>query len=259
MSYLIDRQVLIDVGWGGASSLSPLPMPDPTVYKGLAPYLESARPLLEQYPTNEFNPEKGAALLAELGWKKGSDGFYQDPAGKPFTLEIISFFDFPSVGPVLAELLVRQGMNATYGQPPDMFDRFFAGDYNAAIFGHGGSVRDPFETLRLYQSSASPLLGGEAQHLVNLARWNNKEYDLIVDEVFRTAPSETDKMQELWLKAMAIWLPELPDVQLMQFYHRLPMNLTYWKGFPNKEDPYVNAAFFHSTYALVLHRLEPTT
>jgi hypothetical protein len=36
------------------------------------------------------------------------------------------------------------------------------------------------------------------------------------------------------------------------------MNLTYWKGFPNKEDPYVNAAFFHSTYALVLHRLEPT-
>ena len=82
---------------------------------------------------------------------------------------------------------------------------------------------------------------------------------MIVDEVFATAPDDTAKMQELWLKAMAIWLPELPDVQLMQFYHRLPMNLTYWKGFPNKEDPYVNAAFFHSTYALVLHRLEPTT
>ena len=130
-------------------------MPDPNVYKGLAPYLESAKPLLEKYPTNEFNPEKGAALLAELGWKKGSDGLYQDPDGKPFTLEIISFFDFPSVGPVLAELLVRQGMNATYGQPPDMFDRFFAGDFNAAIFGHGGSVKDPYETLRLYQSSAS--------------------------------------------------------------------------------------------------------
>ena len=43
-------------------------------------------------------------------------------------------------------------------------------------------------------------------------------------------------------------LPELPDVQLMQFYHRLPMNLTYWKGYPTKDDPYVNPAFFHSTY-----------
>ena len=89
--------------------------------------------------------------------------------------------------------------------------------------------------------------------------WNNKEYDLIADEMFRTAPTETAKMQELWLKAMEIWLPELPDVQLMQFYHRLPMNLTYWKGYPTKNNPYVNPAFFHSTYALVLHNLEAVT
>ena len=73
-----------------------------------------------------------------------------------------------------------------------------------------------------------------------------------------TPPDDKDKMKELWLKAMAIWLPELPDVQLMQFYHRLPMNLTYWKGYPTKDDPYVNPAFFHSTFALVLHRLEAT-
>jgi peptide/nickel transport system substrate-binding protein len=259
VSYMVDRQTLIDVGWGGSSSLSPLPMPDGAVYKGLEPYFESAKPLLEKYPTNEFSPDKAAALMAELGWKKDGDGLYRDPEDKPFTLEIISFFDFPSVGPVLVELLRRQGLNATYGQPPDMFDRFFSGDFNASIFGHGGSVRDPYETLRLYQSSASPLPGGQAQHLVNLAQWNNKEYDLIVDEVFRTAPTDTAKMQDLWLKAMAIWLPELPDVQLMQFYHRLPMNLTYWKGYPTKDNPYVNPAFFHSTYGLVLHNLEATT
>ena len=259
ISYLIDRQTLIDVGWGGSSSLSPLPMPDGAVYKGLEPYFESAKPLLEKYPTNEFNPDKGAALFAELGWKKGSDGLYMDPSGKPFTLEIISFFDFPSVGPVLVELLRRQGINATYGQPPDMFDRFFSGDFNASIFGHGGSVRTPTRRCGSTSPSASPLPGGQAQHLVNLAQWNNKDYDLIVDEVFRTPPTDTAKMQELWLKAMAIWLPELPDVQLMQFYHRLPMNLTYWKGYPTKDNPYVNPAFFHSTYGLVLHNLEATT
>ena len=69
-----------------------------------------------------------------------------------------------------------------------------------------------------------------------------------------TPPDDKEKMKELWLKAMTIWLPELPDVQLMQFYHRLPMNLTYWKGYPTKDDPYVNPAFFHSTYGLVLHQ-----
>ncbi|MEA2964586.1 MAG: peptide/nickel transport system substrate-binding protein, partial [Alphaproteobacteria bacterium] len=84
-------------------------------------------------------------------------------------------------------------------------------------------------------------------------------YDKIVDEVYVTPPSDATKMKDLWLKAMALWLPELPDVQLMQFYHRLPMNLTYWKGYPTKDDPYVNPAFFHATYALVLHRLQATT
>ena len=59
ISYLIDRQTLIDVGWGGSSSLSPLPMPDGAVYKGLQPYFDYAKPLLENYPTNEFNPEEG--------------------------------------------------------------------------------------------------------------------------------------------------------------------------------------------------------
>ena len=255
MSYLIDRQVLIDVGWGGASSLSSLPMPDGAVYRGLQPYFEVAAPLLTKYPTNEFNPKKGAELLAKLGWKKDGKGMYLDPSGKPFTLEIISFFDFPSVGPVLVELLRRQGMNATYGQPPDMFDRFFAGDYNAAIFGHGGSVSDPYATLRLYQSASEAIPGG---HLVNLSRWKNPEFDKIVDEVFVTPPGDSAKMKELFVKAMEIWLPELPDIQLMQFYHRLPMNLTYWKGFPTRDDPYVNPAFFHSTFALVLHRLQPT-
>jgi peptide/nickel transport system substrate-binding protein len=256
MSYLINRQVLIEVGWGGASSLSPLPLPDGAVYKGLQPYFDAAKPLLEKYPTNEFNPKKGHALLAELGWKKDSKGMYLDAAGKPFTLEIISFFDFPSVGPVLVELLRRQGVNATYSQPPNMFDRFFSGDFNATIFGHGGSVSDPYATLRLYQSASEAIPGG---HLVNLARWKSAEYDKLVDAVYVTPPEDTAKMTELFLKAMEIWLPALPDVQLMQFYHRLPMNLTYWKGYPTREDPYVNPAFFHSTFALTLHRLQATT
>jgi peptide/nickel transport system substrate-binding protein len=159
-------------------------MPDGSVYKGLQPYFDSAKPLLEKYPTNEFNPDKGAKLLAELGWKKDGSGMYLDADGKPFTMEIISFFDFPSVGPVLVELLRRQGMNATYGQPPDMFDRFFAGNYNAVIFGHGGSVSDPYATLRLYQSSSEAIPGG---HLVNLSRWKNADYDKIVDNVYAHA------------------------------------------------------------------------
>ena len=74
ISYLIDRQTLIDVGWGGSSSLSPLPMPDGSVYKGLQPYFDYAKPLLEKYPTNEFNPAKGARAARGTGMEEGRLG-----------------------------------------------------------------------------------------------------------------------------------------------------------------------------------------
>ena len=65
--------------------------------------------------------------------------------------------------------------------------------------------------------------------------------------MYVTPPSDKAKVKDLFVKAMEIWLPELPDIPLMQFYHRLPMNTTYWTGYPTQEDSYINPAFFHST------------
>ena len=170
-------------------------------------------------------------------------------------MDIIANADFPSPGPVLVELLKRQGIAATFAIPPDFGPVFQKGEHQAAMFGHGGSIKDPFETLRLYQSQSVNVPGG---HLVNLSKWANADYDKIVDEVYVTPPSDKAKVTELFLKAMEIWLPELPDIPLMQFYHRLPLNTTYWTGYPTAENPYVNPAFFHSTGPLVYHKLEPT-
>ncbi len=75
ISYFIDRQQLIDFGLNGVGIASPLPMPP---YPGLKPYMDSIGDLLQQYPTNEFNPDKGATLLMKKGWKKGSDGMWVD-------------------------------------------------------------------------------------------------------------------------------------------------------------------------------------
>jgi peptide/nickel transport system substrate-binding protein len=169
-------------------------------------------------------------------------------------MDIIANFDFPSPGPVLVELLKRQGIAATFSMPPDMGAIFQKGEHQAAMFGHGGSIKDPFETLRLYQSNSVNVPGG---HLVNLAKWSNADYDKIVDEVYVTPPTDKAKVTELFTKAMEIWLPELPDIPLMQFYHRLPLNTNYWTGYPTQEDSYINPAFFHSTASLVFHKLQP--
>ena len=254
MSYYMDREQIVDVGWAGASSPSSLPLPS---YPPLKPYFDAVQDLLQKYPTTEFNARKGDELLQKKGFKK-EGGKWLMPDGQPFKLDFMGpgTGTFAAIGPVVQELLRRQGVEATYSQPPDATSRFEKGDYVGMIYGHGGSVRDPYYTLRLYQGATQAVPGA---HLVNFPKWSNKQYDEIVDQVFVTPMNDIPKLQQLFHQAMEIWLPELPDIQLTEFYHRIPMNTTYWKNWPTAENPYVNGAFWHLTHQLVLNNLEPVS
>ncbi len=253
ISYYLDRSQIIDVGWSGASSPSTLFLPD---YPGLKPFIDAVQPMLQQYPILEYNQKKGDDLLTKKGWKKDGKGMWQDETGKPVQLEIISFFDFTGVGPVVVEQLKRAGIDATYAEPPNFGTRFSDGDYTGALFGHGGSYSsDIYYSLRLYQTASEKIPGG---HLVNFSHFKNAEYDKLVDQLYGTSPADTAKVMEIWKKCMELWLPAYPDIQISQGLHRLPMNTTYWKGWPSAEDPYVNPAHFHLTWPLVMHKLQPS-
>ena len=65
------------------------------------------------------------------------------------------------------------------------------------------------------------------------------------------------EMAALFHQALDVWLPNLPAVPLLQFYHRIPHNQTYWKNWPSEENPYVNTAYWHKTFMLLLLGLEP--
>jgi peptide/nickel transport system substrate-binding protein len=252
LSYFINREQIIDVALAGAGSSAPLPLP---TYPGLIPYFEEVADLLEENPTLEFNPEKGNALLEESGWVKDGEGNWAKD-GATLDVEIISFSVMADIGPVIAEQLRQQGVNASFAMPPDFNDRFEQGNYGAALYGHGGSVSaDPYYTLRLYQSRSLAVPG---QHQVNFSRWQNTEYDELVDEMAITSPDDQEALLGLFRQTMEIWLPELPDIQIQEWYHRIPMNTTNWQGWPTQDDPYVNGAFWHLTFQLILNRLTPS-
>jgi peptide/nickel transport system substrate-binding protein len=251
LSYYIDRDKIVEVSWAGASKVTPLPLPD---YPPLQPYFEAAAPMLETYNTLEYNPEKGDQLLQNKGWTKNGDGMWLDENGQQVTLEIISFFDFTSVGPVVVEMLKRGGIEASYAEPPDMFARFSEGNFTGCLFGHGGSCREPQETLALYQSSSTAIPGG---HAVNFSRWHNDAFDALADEAYVTHPADTEKLVDIWTRAIEIWLPELPDIQLTHGFHRLPWTTEYWTNMPDQNNPYTNSAQWHLTFPLVLHNVKP--
>jgi peptide/nickel transport system substrate-binding protein len=252
LSYYIDRQQLIEVGYLGANTPSKLPMPP---YPPLMPYFDTVKDLLTKYDTNEFAPKKGDALLAAKGFKKGTDGLWTDGEGKRLNLDIIGFgASGPAMGPVLVEMLKRRGIDSSMALPPDFDDRFQKGQFDGAIYGHGGSVNEPYATMRLYQSASIAVPGA---HQANFSRWKNSEYDKLVDEAYGVAPDDTKRLSDIWHRAMEIWLPELPDIQLVQNYHRIPWNTNYWKHWPTEQDSYVNGAHWHLTFAMVLWSLQP--
>jgi peptide/nickel transport system substrate-binding protein len=252
LSYYIDRKQVIDVAYAGAGMPSPLPIP---AFKSLDPYFAAVKDLLAKYDTNELNPKKGDALLTAKGFKKDSAGFWADAKGQRIRVDIIGFgASGGALGPVLPEVLKRHGIDAGFSLPPDFDDRFQQGKFTGAIYGHGGSINEPYNTSRLYQGTSVAVPGF---HQANFSRWKNAEYDKIVDEMYGTDPADVAKLSAQWRRAMEIWLPDLPDIQLVENFHRIPMNTTNWKNWPSAEDPYMSPTHWALTWAIVLANLQP--
>ena len=251
-SYYLDRRQLSDVAYDGAAALNPLTMPQ---YPPLQKYFDSLSDILEVHDTTEFNVAKGDARLTKAGFTKdASDGMWKDAQGNTINCEIIGFSPWVDLGPLTAEQLRLQGINASYTQPPDASSRMAEGNFECLMFGHGGSVRDPYFTMKLYQSASVNIPGG---HQVNFYHWEDAEWDRLTDEVAKTHPDDVAAVQALWHDAMEIWLEQLPDVPVLEFYHRIVMSEERWLNWPT--DPgnnYVNEASWHLTWSLVLHKLQ---
>src|SRR5437763_1566761 len=107
-----------------------------------------------------------------------------------------------------------------------------------------------------YLGASGASIAVPGAHQANFARWKNADYDKLVDEAYAVAPDDPKKLADVWHRAMAIWLPELPDIQLVQNYHLISWNTAYWKNWPTEQNPYVNGAHWHLTFAMVLWNLQ---
>ncbi|MCD6519263.1 MAG: hypothetical protein J7M05_05000 [Anaerolineae bacterium] len=251
ISYSIDRDQMIEVAYEGAGMPTAVPYP---YYPSLMKYIDGIKDLLEKYPTLECNLDKTAELMEKNGYKKDSEGFWTKD-GKRFTMEIGGWQIFADVGPVIAEQLRKGGFEASFGMPADLSQRIGEGRVDSWLNGHGGSIADPWLTLNLYNERKVRPTGESGWG--SPWRWKNHEFTQIVDEM-ATVPMGDPKVMELFRKAMEIYLRELPDVQIMQWFHRIPMNTTYWTNWPTEDNPYINGAFWHLTFPLILWHIKPT-
>ena len=249
INYAIDRDQLVAIGWQGAGTKTHLPLPD---FPPMRKYTDGVQDLVEKYEIGVFDPAKSAAILLRKGYAKDAEGFWAKD-GERIKVVIDIFDIFNDLAPVMAAQLKKVGLDASFRMTSDAFSRMAQGVARAYLMGNGGSVRDPYFTLRLYHSRFVQPTGTHAERFW---RWSNPEYDAIVDQMGQTSPDDPE-LQRLFREAMEIWLAELPSIPIVQWYHRIPHNETYWKNWPTAKNPYINSAYWHNTWLLVLLGLEP--
>lgn len=251
ISYAIDRDALVKFGYLGGGVPTQLPYP---AYPPLQPFIDAAKDLLTKYPTNEFNLDKSGQLLTTAGFAKGGDGKWAKN-GQTLTIPITTFQVFADITPFLVTMLQNAGFDASFSMPTTFYNDLSTGTAPAGVWGHGGSVRDPYATMELYHSKWFKPTGTATS---NFYRWKNTDFDAVVDKMAQIAGTDP-QMTPLFLQALEIWLKELPDIPLLQFYHRIPMNTTYWTNWPDADHPYINGAFWHRTVLLEILGVQPAT
>ena len=132
------------------------------------------------------------------------------------------------------------------------------GKFDLTLFGHRGSISDPYDTLEMYHSKNAFEVG---RPTLFPARWSNADYDKIVDEAAKVPPNDP-RLVELVKAAMEIWMREAVEVPISEWYHRVPMNQTYWTGWPTRAEP-LHAAVASGTrrarFGYVMPRLKPAS
>jgi len=252
IAYAIDQQKVVDVGWAGAGMVANGPFPG---FPKLVGYMDGIKDITDKYNVLEFNLEKSAALMTEAGFTKNKDGFWADKDGVVPDSNLYAGVPlFGDIAPVVAEMLRTGGFACEHKAPPDVWAAKVDGRASMFLFGHGGATIDPFDTFMLYHSEPLPM--GE-QDWSNITRWYNEDFIAVTDEMNKTAMDDP-KMPELFKKGMEIWYEELPDMPLVQWFHRIPVNNWYFENWPTAENPYMNSALWHLTMLSVVLGLKAT-
>ena len=252
VAYALNQQQLVDVGWGGAGKVSAYPFPE---YPKLMSYLDGIKDILQQYNVLEFNLDKSAALMQEVGFTKDAEGFWVDKDGVRPDADLWAGVPlFGDIAPIIAEQLRTAGFKCEHKAPPDVWAGKVDGRASMFLFGHGGGTIDPYDTFMLYYQVPQPM--GQ-QDWSNITRWQSADFKAITDEMNNTAMDDP-KMKDLFRRAMEIWYKELPDCPIVQWFHRIPVNTYYWANWPDANNPYMNSALWHLTMLQVVMGLKAT-
>ena len=253
INHYLDRKQLIDTAYSGASEPKYDPFPG---FGSLKPYIDAVRPAADKYGIGHFDKAKADEYMQKAGYAKNASGMWEKD-GKPLSAVIEAISILNAIGPVVAQQLKNAGIDASFRSTPESRAIMRDGKFDLVLFGHRGSISDPYATIENYHSRNAFEIG---RPTLLPARWSNAEYDKIVDEAAKVPPNDP-RLLPLVTAAMEIWMREAVEAPISEWYHRVPMNQTYWTGWPSEKDPYMQPSFWYTSgsFGYVMPRLKPAS
>lgn len=201
--------------------------------------------------------------MKAAGYEKNAEGKWAK-GGQVLTVPVRGSQFFAPLAPVLAAQFRKAGFDVTETIEPAgstaLNEDQLTGKVDTSFGVHCGSISEPYETLRdLHSNNARPVgekcpFGGAL-----CSRYQNKEFDALIDQMEQMPPGKPDDptYSDLAAKALDIYLRDMPEIMLTEELHVVIFNNTYWTGWPDAEDPYVAPYPPWEAWRLIVHKIKP--
>ncbi len=246
LSYAINREAIVSIGYSNTTSVNPLTMLDTA-------WVAPIQDILAEYNSTEYNPSKTEAIFESLNFTRGTDGIWVTPNGTRLEITLLALSDFVEtmkIAEVVAGELNDAGIDTVIRGLSwvPFYNAFLIEDYDLATWFSCASTVDPEVTYRQYYTSTS--------QFTNITVTLGPEFDSLVDQM-RALPLDDPSYGELFRNATEIWLRELPDLPLVNDRKLVPFDSYYWEGWPTKDNPYASPSCWCPEFLFILLKIKP--
>jgi peptide/nickel transport system substrate-binding protein len=186
-----------------------------------------------------YDPKKAIAILEKAGYKRGADGIFTTPDGKPLEFTIINqsaYTDWVAALQVAAQQLKAVGikLNISNLAGTDYNAKLFNGQYDLAYAYEAGGPTPYYEFRQWLYGPASAPIGQSAT--TNWERYSNKDTDALIDSYANS--TDPAQQQAIVSKLQKVLLDDVPLIPITEQVDWDQYSTKQFVGWPTPQDPY---------------------